>query len=83
MNEDINFAEVFSNETFEGLKNAVIAYLKKMGGMSNASLEYEDKHVYLHAHKDAVEIHIVSGNMSEKPLLPEEDDNKVLFDEDE
>lgn len=83
MNEDINFAEVFSNETFEGLKNAVIAYLKKMGGMSNANLEYDDKVVYLHAHKGVVEIHIVSGDMSERPTLPEEDDHKVLFDDDE
>lgn len=70
--KDINFSEAFSDETFEGLKNVVLAFLKKMGS-SNATLEYPNKNVYFHAHKDDVEIHIVTGE-KEAPNLPDEDD---------
>lgn len=70
--EDINFAEAFSNETFEGLKNVVTAFLKQKGS-SNATLEYPNKNVYLHAHKDDVEIHIVSGDKPE-PNLPDDEE---------
>lgn len=45
MEEDnINFAEVFSNNTFEGLRKAILMFLKKTGA-TNTSLEFDDKTV--------------------------------------
>lgn len=84
MEEDnINFAEVFSNNTFEGLRKAILMFLKKTGA-TNTSLEFEDKTVYIHARKDAVEIHIVTGDKSEAPELPQEPDNiNDMLDDDE
>lgn len=75
MDNDTNFAEVFTNETFEGLKNAVVGFLKQSGS-KNASLEFPDKVVYFHTHKDDVEIHIVSG----KREMPEIPDDSLLED---
>lgn len=72
-NQDINFAEAFSNETFEGLKNVITAFLKQKGA-SNVTLEYPNKNVYLHVHKDTVEIHIVSGDKAEVSLPEDEED---------
>lgn len=71
---NINFAEAFSDETFEGLKNVILAFLNKMG-TKNTTLEYPNKNVYLHAHKGDVEIHIVSGDKP-APELPDEDDDE-------
>lgn len=75
MEEDngINFAEAFSDEAFTAIKNVVLEFLKRQGNTSNASLEFPDKTVYLHAHQDDVEIHIVSGDRP-KPDLPDEED---------
>lgn len=76
MEPEINFAEVFSSEAFDAIKGTVLAFLKLQGGASHASLEFPDKTVYLHAHKDDVEIHIVTGDRP-APDFPEEDDEEA------
>lgn len=80
MEEDtIDFSEAFSSEAFTAIKDIVLKFLKMQGNAQNASLEFPDKTVYLHAHKDDVEIHIVSGDRP-APDLPEDEDDE---DEDE
>ena len=71
----INFAEAFSDEAFTAIKNVVLEFLKRQGNASNASLEFPDKTVYLHAHLDDVEIHIVSGERP-RPELPEDEEDE-------
>jgi len=71
--EKVNFAEAFSDEAFTAIRDIVLKFLKSQGGAQNANLEFPDKTVYLHAHKDDVEIHIVTGDRP-VPELPVEDD---------
>lgn len=70
----LQFAKVFSNESFESIKGTVQEFLKLQGDSQNAVLEFSDKTVYLHQHKGDVEIHIVDGDRSEAPDLPQDED---------
>lgn len=71
----VDFTQVFSDEAINAIKGTVLAFLKQQGNAQNASLEYPDKTVYLHAHKGDIEIHIVDGDRP-APEFPEEDDEE-------
>lgn len=72
--DEIDFSEVLSSEAFDAIKGTVTAFLQ-MQGTKNASLEYKDKTVYLHADKDSVQIHITSGEKA-APDLPGIDEDE-------
>lgn len=73
---ELNFAEIFSNEAMTSLKNLILRFLKEnYNNAQNASLEFPDKTVYIHAHKGDVELHIVDGDRP-APDFPDEDDDE-------
>jgi len=82
---NINFAEVITRDTFEGLKNICTAFLK-LSGLNTASLEFPDVEseegdnknllrVYLRSQPDELSIHIVSGTakVDDLPQTEKED----------
>ena len=78
---NIDFTQVFSSEAFDAIRDTVVAFLKSQNNARNASLDFQNKNVYLRATKDRtgaddIQIHIVYGEKPESEIPMDEDDDE-------